>query len=397
MGFWRKAWNRLFRKQVNSEEQESRDESLAIYARERTNFRDSEQRLKYFEDCYDQLSVATQQIQSLTAEYTLITSYLSDTEEVEALPADEKEALDLIARKIDGYDRERKDYRAKKNRMAESQYQKLLQQESEIEEGIRKMKEAESYRRLVRQDMQRLDAERNAYEYRQKELETIQANVRGISVIVLTALVICVLILFVLQFGLQMNTFWGYLIAVGAAATAIMIYTLKFKNAQVDLAKVEKAINRLILLQNKVKIRYANNTNLIEYLYMKYGTEHSSKLEKVWHAFLLEKEERRQFAEADAKVSYYEKELIERLHKHRVQNPQRWIHQVSAILDPKEMVEVRHELIIQRQALRKQLDYNKQVDKLAREEFAAITQRYPEYAPEIQRLLRGLPQRAQHA
>lgn len=35
-----------------------------------------------------------------------------------------------------------------------------------------------------------------------------------------------------------------------------------------------------------------------------------------------------------------------------------WLHQTGAILDPKEMVEVRHAMILRRQQLRKQMEFN---------------------------------------
>ena len=44
---------------------------------------------------------------------------------------------------------------------------------------------------------------------------------------------------------------------------------------------------------------------------------------------------------------------------------------------------MRHELILRRQALRKQLDYNTHVAETARNEVMDIANRYPSYAEEI--------------
>lgn len=38
-----------------------------------------------------------------------------------------------------------------------------------------------------------------------------------------------------------------------------------------------------------------------------------------------EKEERKQFAEAEAKIEYYQKQLVQQLAGYRVQMPERWI------------------------------------------------------------------------
>ena len=69
-----------------------------------------------------------------------------------------------------------------------------------------------------------------------------------------------------------------------------------------ELQRVEKTINKIIQLQNKVKIRYVNNCQLMEYLYLKYNTDSAAKLEKQWKMYQDEKEERKQFAEAEAKI-----------------------------------------------------------------------------------------------
>ena len=100
-----------------------------------------------------------------------------------------------------------------------------------------------------------------------------------------------------------------------------------------------------------------------------------------------EKEERKQYAEAEAKREYYIKLLNEQLTRYRVRYPERFTARVEVLLDRKELVEMRHELILRRQALRKQIDYNNEVMKTAKNELLDITYAYPEYAEEITRKL----------
>ena len=61
--------------------------------------------------------------------------------------------------------------------------------------------------------------------------------------------------------------------------------------------------------------------------------------------------------------------------------------QPAALLDRREMVEMRHELILRRQALRKQMDYNNGVAETARKEIMDIAEKYPAYADEITRMV----------
>ena len=61
-----------------------------------------------------------------------------------------------------------------------------------------------------------------------------------------------------------------------------------------------------------------------------------------------------------------------------------WLHQTAAILDKKEMVEIRHNLIIRRQSLRRRMDYNKEmIAGKAQAEIKDLVETYPKYAKEI--------------
>ena len=374
-------WKKLFRKKDRQQIEE--DWEQLVYARDDVDFADEEQRSRYIVNCLEQIVEASKEMDLLKEEYSLVTSYLTDMEEIEALPDEEREEVNRIAGKLIYLEEERARYRGRKNRMKDSEYYHMRKQEDEIEEGIRKLRETENYGTLIKQDLQRLDRERHAYEYRRNELESIIGNLRGMAVIFLTALVICVVMLLILQFGFGMNTFVGYFLAVIAAAIAITVLCVKYFDADKEILKVEKSINKLIQLQNKVKIRYVNNSQLLDYFYIKYNTDSASQLENLWQKYLQEKEERKQFAEAEAKTEYYQKQLVEQLSRYRVSDPVRWVNQVSALLDKREMVEIRHDLILRRQALRKQLDYNNDVAETARNEIQDVAEKYPAYAQEI--------------
>lgn len=378
MGFWEKLFKRKERKRVMDDDWEQ-----IVYARDDVNFADAEQRRVYISDCLEQMAEANREQDILAGEYDLVTSYLTDIEEIEALPTDERDEIDSIARRLLALEAERERYQEKKERMNDAEYYRIRKLEDHIVEGIEKIKKEEEYGLLVREDMQRLDRERHAYWYRQEELETILVNMRGMVLIFVSALIICLIMLAVLQFGFGMNTSVGYFLAIVAGAISMTVICLKYMDASRELQRVQKAINKLIQLQNKVKIRYVNNVNLLDYLYMKYHTESGARLEKSWKIYLREKEERKQYAEAEAKTEYYNKQLMEKLSGFRVKDPSRWIHQAKALLDRREMVEIRHDLIVRRQALRKQIDYNKEVVANAQEEIMDVANQYPAYTKEI--------------
>ena len=380
MGLWKKIFGLVARRQ---QEQTESDWKEIVYDHREVDFSDEEQRSRYVTGCLEQMAEAAKEINQLNGEYSLVTAYLTDMEEIEALPDKTREELNQVANRLMILEKERRQYLDKKNHMRDSDYYRMRKQEDEVCEGIRKLKEAEQYNQLVKKDLKRLDGERHAFDYRKSELLTSQANLRGMAVIFICALVACLIMLAVLQFGFEMNTFAGYFIAILAGAIAITVVCVKYMDTDREIASVERSISKLIQLQNKVKIRYVNNTNLLEYLCMKYGTDNAANLEKLWNNYQEEKEARKQFAEAEAKTEYYQKELIRQLSRFRVSDPGRWVHQVAALLDPREMVEIRHGLIVRRQALRQQMEYNNNVAQTARNEIMAVAREYPRWASEI--------------
>lgn len=371
----------LFKRKPESPGEENWEE--LIYSREGVDFRQREERKKYIEDCMEQMAEAKKEIELLSGEYSLVTAYLTDTEEIEALPAGEKENLSLAANRLKTIEQERQGYLNKKNKMPDSLYYRLKEREDELEEGIQKMKEAEEYGAIVKQDMQRLSRERHAYAYRKEELYGMLTNFRGMAIIFLGALGVCIVLLLILQLTLEIDATVGYFVAVLVAAVAITVLCVKYMDARKELQRVERATNKLIQLQNKVKIKYVNNTNLLNYMYLKYQVKNAKMLEKGYVQYLEEKELRNQYAEAEAKREYYMKQLLETLSRFRVRYPQRFTARVDALLNRHELVEMRHELIVRRQALRKQMDYNNEVVSNAREEIMSVARLYPEYAEEI--------------
>lgn len=376
MGFWKKFFHR-------AKERDALDQAWEEEAAEKVDFSDQEQRRQYVADCLERAAESAREVSLLSGEYAQVTSYLTDIEEIEALPEEEREALNGIARRMASLGHERDRYHDRKDRMKDSDYYRLRKQEADIQEGIDKLKECEQYGERIRQDLKRLDREHNAYSYRRGELAGMLNNLRGMAVIFLTALAACVVMLLALQFGFHMDTQVGYIISGIAAGMAIVVLLTKYTDAEREKRKVERALNRLILLQNKVKIRYVNNKNLQEYLCMKYSTSGAEELERLWKQYLQEKEERKEYAEAEAKLDYCRNQLLSRMSNYHIADPGRWVNQPEALIDSREMVEVRHELILRRQALRKQIDYNNDLAAKSRKEIMDLVGRYPAYAGEI--------------
>lgn len=379
-----KLFQKLFRRRTEyTPLSEMEPEEGVLSGREGLDVTDSGQRLKYVESCLEQMKDAALEVERLQEEYRLVNSYLKDMEELEALPGYEKELVEEHAKAIFMLDGDRELLKERSSHMAESDYRRMERIEEEAEEGIRKLKEAEEYQEKIRKDMQRLEGEKHACRYRMNEAKISQINARGMTVICIIAVAACILILLLLEFLLSMDAKIGYLIMAAAAALVLTALFVKYKEADREFKVASNSLNKVIMLQNKVKIRYVNNTSLLDYLYIKYGTGSARSLEELWKKYQTEKEERIKIQQTEADLDFHSERLVRQLKNYHLFDPLIWVHQTKALLDPKEMVEVRHGLILRRQNLRKQMDYNRSTADGAKQEIMALVKEYPRYGEEI--------------
>ena len=381
MGWFQNLAAKLFRR---DEEDGYGDEWDDDESSHQIDYNDKEQRDDYVRNCLERIGDATREVENLTFEYDMVTSYLKDMEEIEALPPEESEQLKECAKRVALLQDSKSDFMERPHRITDEKYQQIERMVDEVEEGYRKLSETEEYQELIRQDLSRLDGEKHAYSYRRNEVMHTIVDTRGMAVICVAALGLCVLLLLFLQFFLDMDTRAGYLVTAAAAALAITLIYVKHVDARRELHRVETGINKIILLQNKVKIRYVNNTNLLDYLYLKYGVSSAQELMDMWENYKIEKEEREKFHKAELDLDYSQQELLQMLKRYQIKDPAIWLHQTEAILDSKEMVEIRHNLIIRRQSLRRRMDYNKEVVAAgSQKEIKDLVAQYPQYAKEI--------------
>ena len=81
------------------------------------------------------------------------------------------------------------------------------------------------------------------------------------------------------------------------------------------------------------------------------------------------------------------------MRKLHIADPDIWIHQAEALVNRKEMVEIRHSLVERRQNLRKQMEYNKDVAVDAQTKLKDMIHAYPKYANQVLQQLEAFENR----
>ena len=358
------------------------DEEI-IYSRDGIDFHDQVQRTRYIAECLEQIKEGTTEIDRLRAEYERVTSYLKDMEEIEALPDSERAEINSVARQLVNYEEDLEKFRSRKSPLTDEQFASLRRREKEIPSGLEKIKENERMAVLIRKDLRRLDGERKALAFRENELNETMENMRGMAVIFTVAAAALLTILAVMQFSFDMEVYIGYFLTIASAAIALTVVCVKYIDANQELERSSGGMGKLIQLQNTVKIRYVNNRNLLSYLYIKFECKNGRELEELWNMYSREAEDRKQFSENSSGAERAREDLIRLLRKYRIADPLRWVDQIPALLDKREMVELRHGYILRRQTLREQIENNNSLARAAKDEITSVAKAYPMYAQEI--------------
>lgn len=343
---------------------------------------------QYISECREQLGEAKRQLREAGVEYEAVTSYLTDIQKIELVPEEERKDFTEAAEKIILFKREREKYKAQEIKLSERHRQGMELYEEVISEELKTMRKNEQYQSVIKNDMRHLEGEKGALLYEREEIVEKQENLKKLAVTTAVLVVVLLLLLAALEAVFETSMQVPFLLTVMMGAGSAVYIIAESRKNRTNMVLTEKKLSRAIALLNKVKIKYVNNTSCLEYSYEKLGVESSMELEYVWKQYLLLKERDRQFRSTTDKINQYNRLLISELKKYGIADAEVWTYQPEALLDKKEMVEVRHRLNVRRQKLRDRMDYNNKTVNDSVEELRKLKKEWPECENEIKLLFR---------
>jgi hypothetical protein len=346
------------------------------------------ERLSYIKDNCEMIAESGRQMEEAKAEYQAVTSYLTDMQKIDLIPLEERGLLEEAARNIYNLTRERNKLQNRNSILSDSGYRLFDRYELQIPRELPTIKESEDYQVAIEQDLAHLEEERDALDSEQKDISNKQAFLKGIAIT--TSIIILILFLFfaALSNNAKANVTVPFLLTVLMGMASALYIILEARKNLGDLALLQLKQNRLIMLINKVKIKSVNNRNYLEYSYSKYNVENSDQLKTLWEEYVRLKDESRRYKTNTELIEFYNNELIQQLQKFGVKDAEIWIFQTSALLDNKEMVEVRHRLNVRRQKLRERIDINSRQREDALQTIQSTINNYPDCRDEGEKMLR---------
>lgn len=338
----------------------------------------------------EQIMEAAKDLEETKREYRVVTDYLTDIQMIEDLPEAEMKKIQETAQNVQNLNEARDVYRKKVKTISDAQFVQMEQMEDEIPDAIRRLKTNEAYQAAVKRDMQYLEGEKHEWHIHQETMEQEHKILKRVLYGIVAVFVIAVIVISVLSQTIHLDIQMSFLITVLIAGGAGCIVFWRMQNDEREIKKAQASINRAITLLNSVKLKYVNITNAVDYPCEKYHVHNSDELNYIWEQYLEAVKEREKYQRTNEDLEYFTSRLIRDLHAYHLYDAKIWIHQTHALLDKKEMVEVKHELLVRRQKLRDRIETQISNIQNAKSEIEKLLKDYSQHENEIRDVLNSL-------
>ena len=338
---------------------------------------------EYVEEQCGFMKDASKQLEDAKIEYETVTESLTDIQLLDELEPEQSGEIEAISARIVELNAERQEVKNEAQKISQNDYFHMMNIEAEFFKLHERMEEDEKYSQAVRSDMYYLESEKGSLKFEcDEENEKLSGLRRAASVIgVLFVVAVAVLVFLVVGFAIDV-TVAGSATFLTAAVAGVIVLCL-YQNTLYKIKMLEKKLNRAISLLNSTKIRYVNITNSLDYQYMKHNVHSSYEFNNLYELYQEVRKEKQKFQKASGELHEAEEELIRLLIQAGLKDPHIWIYQANALVDKREMVEVRHDLNTKRQKLRTQMDYSTKSVADVKEQIVEFTRINKQYADEI--------------
>lgn len=352
------------------------------------DLRDEEERRQFLCNRCEVIAESDRQIEETTVEFDQVTSYLTDIQKIDRIHGEERELLMEVAKRLLSLEKERAQFKKKSMDITDAQMQRLEPYQETLGEEVKKMYANESYQEAIISDLRHLKAEKTGLLYEREDIRQSQEELKIVAKFLMALfLSLCVLLL-VITVGTGKDMLIPFMSTFLLATVAAAVIVNESRKNKMEIKQNLNKLNKAIRLQNRVKIKYVNNTNVLAYTREKYGVESAEEFEKLYGQYQEAKAFEKKIMRNTELLHRNQENLMAMLEEAQVADTEVWLHQVEAIVDEREMVEVRHRLNVRRRSLRERVEFNKKNRDEAFGEIADILEKYPSAKEDILRLVK---------
>lgn len=324
-----------------------------------------------------QILDASKYLEEAKREYQLVTEYLLDIQRIEQISEKDMAEIRDTAQSIVMLHQSREAYQNKEKTISDAQYAQMEQLEEEMPEIINRLKSNEAYQSVVKRDMQYLEGEKGEWqiylESMEREVQVLHKLLYGLVGGAVAAIAAILGLHIAFEFDLGMAVMLASLVLGGIGA----LMALRMQNDRIGIKRAGANINRAIVLLNKVKFKYVNITNAVDYACERYHVKNAYELNYIWEQYLEAVKEMERYQRANDDLEFFSGRLSRQLHKYGLYDAKIWTHQSHALVDKKEMVEVKHALLVRRQNMRARMERQVADIQAAKTEIAKLVKDAP--------------------
>lgn len=305
----------------------------------------------------EQMIDISREIDDVRQEYDQVTAYLNDIQIVEGLEGEQRKQLEDVATHISKLIKARNDYLNEEHKISDETFNQMEEMEAEIPNVIRRLKVNEADLETVKHDLNYLAAEKVEWSVVRQEREEEIALLRKHSGIIMLAFGGLAILTGILSIMME----WGMLpvFIVALMATLLAAYVIfRMQECKKDIKQSDVNQNYIISLENRIKIKYVNAKNAVDYTCNRYHVKNSKELIFNYEQYIDICKERERFKQTNEELEYYKTRLVRILRGINLYDAKIWLNYANAIVNKDEMVELKHEYFTRRQFLRSQINYN---------------------------------------
>lgn len=375
-------------KTPESEDSQAINEPEIKLEPEKVDLTNTESRLSYITHLYDEIKDAKQQCEDAKFEYGQATSYLKDIQLIDNAEPEERKVLREIAQGIHDLNKERNRIQKQKYKITDGQRQALDTHEDRIDGDLQRIKESEDYLIKVKNDLRQLTSEKNMLLNDENEIIQKQGLLRVLTKSVAIISIAMLALIITVYYCFKVDIVYPFLGLIAFIFIALVFIVLESRKNRIDMALTQQKCNRSITLLNRVKIKYVNTFHVIEAIVNRYSVRNGMELDFVYSQYRKAKAEWNRQQESTKVLAKYNQVLVHELQKLGVKDREIWFYQAEALVDDREMVEVRHRLNTQRQSMRQRLDYNADVMEKCLNEMEKIREKNQQYREDVENILK---------
>lgn len=345
---------------------------------------------QYVVERLEQMIELTKELDDEKEEYRIVTSYLNDIETLEKIPKEERDKISEIAVNVVQLNKARTEFLNSSKKLSDAQFAQLEQQERKLPEAIKRFKTNELHRDTLQRDMKYLEREKSEWNLRKEYLDHQQKKLKNVLYIIVGLAVTLAVVFGILQIILEKDFYYAWMGLIFATAVVVCSIYMKIQNDLSEIQVAERSQNRAIVLLNKVKLKYINVANAVDYACEKYHVKSAGELENQWQYYLEAVKERQKYQRTNEDLEYFNGRLVRMLSNYQLYDAHVWVTQAVALVDPKEMVEIKHGLIGRRQKLRARIENNLSQVNEQKEEAEQLLDKVGSMRPQMEKILNAV-------